>query len=165
MEYRILGRTGVQVTPICLGTDPFMDPIPEEECSKILNRAIEAEINLVDTEDSYANGENERVIGKILKENGKRHSVLLATKCDHGLRLPGLKSLDEGTPELGPNEGGPSRLNLIRACEGSLRRLQTDYIDLYQMHRQDLLVHIEETLSALTDLVHQGQVQLRLILT
>ena len=159
MEYRILGRTGVQLSPVCLGTDPFMDPIPEEMCSKILNRAIEAGMNLVDTGDSYASGENEKVIGRTLKENGKRHSILLATKCDHGLRLPGLKSLDEGEPEVGPNEGGPSRLNLIKACEGSLRRLQTDYIDLYQMHRQDLVVHIEETLSALTDLVRQGKVR------
>ncbi len=90
MEYRNLGRTGVMVSPLCLGTDPFMDPLPEEDCSKILNRAVEAGINLIDTGDSYGEGEGERVIGKILKESGKRHSVLLATKCDHGQRRPGL---------------------------------------------------------------------------
>ncbi len=158
MEYRNLGRMGVMVSPLCLGTDPFMDPLPEKECSKILNRAVEAGINLIDTGDSYGGGEGERVIGKILKESGKRHSVLLATKCDHGQRRPGL-TLDEFVPELGANQSGPTRLNMIRACERSLGRFQTDYIDLYQIHRQDLEVHIEETLSALTDLVRQGKVR------
>lgn len=158
MEYRNLGRTGVKVSPLCLGTDCFADPLPEKECAKILNRAVEAGINLLDTGDSYAEGEGERIIGRTLKESGMRHSVLLATKCDHGQRRPGL-TLDEFVPELGPNQNGPTRLNIIRAVEESLRRFQTDYIDLYQIHRQDLEVHIEETLSALTDLVRLGKIR------
>jgi aryl-alcohol dehydrogenase-like predicted oxidoreductase len=158
MEYRNLGRTGVKVSPLCLGTDCFADPVPEKECAKILNRAVEAGINLLDTGDSYAEGEGERIIGRTLKESGMRHAVLLATKCDHGQRRPGL-TLDEFVPELGPNQHGPTRLNIMRAVEESLRRFQTDYIDLYQIHRQDLEVHIEETLGALTDLVRQGKVR------
>jgi aryl-alcohol dehydrogenase-like predicted oxidoreductase len=158
MEYRNLGRTGVKVSPLCLGTDCFADPLPEKECAKILNRAVEAGINLLDTGDSYAEGEGERIIGRTLKESGMRHSVLLATKCDHGQRRPGL-TLDEFVPELGPNQNGPTRLNIIRAVEESLRRFQTDYIDLYQIHRQDLEVHIEETLGVLTDLVRLGNIR------
>lgn len=158
MEYRLLGRTGVKVSPICLGTDCFADPLPEKECAKILNRAVEAGINLIDTGDSYAEGEGERIIGRTLKESGMRHAVLLETKCDHGRRVPGL-TLDEFVPEEKPNEHGPTRLNIIRACEASLKRFQTDYIDIYLMHRQDLEVHIEETLGALTDLVRQGKVR------
>ncbi len=158
MEYRNLGRTGVQVSPICLGTDCFADPIPEKECAEILNRAVEVGINLVDTGDSYGEGEGEKVIGRTLKASGMRHSVLLATKCDHGQRRVGL-TLDEFVPEMGPNQSGPTRLNMIRACERSLKRFQTDYIDLYQIHRQDLEVNIEETLSALTDMVRQGKIR------
>lgn len=158
MQYRRLGRTGVQVSPLCLGTDPFADPLPEEDCVKILDRAFDAGINLIDTGDSYAEGEGERIIGRWVKKMGKRHEVLLETKCDHGHRLPGV-TLDEHVPEIAPNQGGPSRLNIMRACEKSLKRFQTDYIDIYLIHRQDLLVHIEETLGALTDLVRQGKVR------
>ncbi|HUU06349.1 MAG TPA: aldo/keto reductase [Patescibacteria group bacterium] len=158
MEYRVLGRTGVKVSPLCLGTDAFMDPTPEKESMQILNAAIAAGINLIDTGDSYAEGEGEKIIGKTLKENGKRQSVLIATKCDHGQRRPGL-TLDEFVPELGPNQSGPTRLNIIRACERSLKRLQTDYIDLYQIHRQAPDIPIEETLGVLTDLVRQGKVR------
>jgi aryl-alcohol dehydrogenase-like predicted oxidoreductase len=158
MEYRNLGRTGVQVSPICLGTDCFADPIPEKECAEILNRAVDVGINLVDTGDSYGEGEGEKVIGRTLKASGMRHSVLLATKCDHGQRRVGL-TLDEFVPEMGANQSGPTRLNMIRACERSLKRFQTDYIDLYQIHRQDLEVNIEETLSALTDMVRQGKIR------
>ncbi len=158
MKYRILGRTGVEISPVGLGTDCFADPLPEKDCAKILNRAVEAGINLIDTGDSYAEGEGERIIGRTLKESGTRHSVLLETKCDHGQRHPGL-TLDEFVPEMPANEHGPSRLNIIRACEQSLKRFQTDYIDIYLMHRQDLIVHIEETLGALTDLVRQGKIR------
>lgn len=158
MEYRTLGRTGIQVSPLCLGTDAFMDPLPEDICKSILNRAVEAGINLIDTGDSYAEGEGEAVIGRILKESGMRHSVMLATKCDHGQRRPGL-TLDEFVPELGPNQSGPTRLNMIRAVERSLKRFQTDYLDLYQIHRHDPHVHIDETLSALTDLVRAGKIR------
>lgn len=158
MEYRNLGRTGVKVSPLCFGTDCFADPVAEKECSVMMNRAIDAGFNLFDTGDSYAEGEGESIIGRVLKENGKRESVLLATKCDHGQRRPGL-TLDEFVPELGANQNGPTRLNITRAVEGSLRRFQTDYIDLYQIHRQDLEVHIEETLGVLTDLVRQGKIR------
>jgi aryl-alcohol dehydrogenase-like predicted oxidoreductase len=158
MEYRILGRTGVKVSPLCFGTDCFADPVPEKESAAMLLRAVKAGINLFDTGDSYAEGEGERIIGRALKANNLRHSVLLATKCDHGQRRPGL-TLDEFVPDLGPNQSGPTRLNITRAVEGSLQRFQTDYIDLYQIHRQDLTVHIEETLSVLTDLVRQGKVR------
>jgi len=90
MEYRYLGRTGAKVSPLCLGTDCFMDPIPEEQCAPILNAAIEAGINLIDTGDSYADGEGEKVIGRILKKNKTRNSVMLMTKCDHGQRKVGM---------------------------------------------------------------------------
>jgi len=158
MEYRYLGRTGAKVSPLCLGTDCFMDPIPEEQCAPILNAAIEAGINLIDTGDSYADGEGEKVIGRILKKSKTRNSVMLMTKCDHGQRKVGM-TLDEYVPELGPNQNGPSRLNIIKACERSLRRFQTDYIDMYMIHRQDLAVHPDETLSTLTDLVRQGKIR------
>ena len=158
MEYRNLGRTGVKVSPLCLGTDCFADPIPEKDAARILDAAVDAGINLIDTGDSYAEGEGEKIIGRTLKASGKRNSVLLATKCDHGQRRPGL-TLDEFVPELGPNMNGPSRLNIIRAVEESLCRFQTDYIDLYQIHRQDLEVNIEETLGVLTDLVRAGKIR------
>lgn len=158
MEYRNLGRTGVKVSPLCFGTDCFADPVPEKESAAMLVRAVKAGINLIDTGDSYAEGEGEKIIGRALKQNGLRHSVMLATKCDHGQRRPGL-TLDEFVPELGPNQSGPTRLNIVRAVERSLKRFQTDYIDLYQIHRQDTEVHIEETLGVLTDLVQQGKIR------
>ena len=158
MEYRNLGRTGVKVSPLCFGTDCFADPVPEKDAAKLLDAAVDAGINLIDTGDSYAEGEGEKIIGRTLKASGKRHQILLATKCDHGQRRPGL-TLDEFVPEMGTNMNGPSRLNIIRAVEESLRRFQTDHIDLYQIHRQDLEVNIEETLAALTDLVRAGKIR------
>ena len=158
MEYRVLGRTGIKVSPLCLGTDNFLDPTPADESARILNRAIDAGINLVDTGDVYAEGEGERIIGKTLKESKRRHQVLIATKVDHGQRRPGL-TLEEYDPDLGPNQHGHTRLNIIRACENSLKRLQTDYIDLYQLHRQSPDIPIDETLRALDDLVRQGKVR------
>ena len=157
MEYRVLGRTGVQVSSICLGTDNFADPTPADEATRILNRALEAGINLLDTGDVYADGEGEKIIGRALKENGLRHQTLIATKVDHGQRRPGLSVDDPAT--IAPNACGHSRLNVIRACESSLRRLQTDYIDLYQIHRHSPDIPIDETLSALNDLVRQGKVR------
>jgi aryl-alcohol dehydrogenase-like predicted oxidoreductase len=158
MEYRVLGRTGVNVSPLGLGTDNFMDPTPADESARILNRALDAGINFIDTGDVYAEGEGERVIGKTLKENKRRQHVLLATKVDHGQRRPGL-TLEEYKPELGPNQHGHSRLNIIRACENSLKRLQTDYIDLYQLHRHSPDIPVDEILRALDDLVRQGKVR------
>jgi 1-deoxyxylulose-5-phosphate synthase len=146
MEYRLLGRSGVKIAPLCLGTDNFANPTPEDESKAILNRAIDAGINLIDTSNSYAKGESERIIGRVLKENGRRHDILIATKAHY-------------PTGPGPNERGNTRLHLIKACEESLRRLQTDHIDLYQLHRPDFDVPIEETLSALADLVRQGKVR------
>lgn len=146
MEYRLLGRTGLKISPLCLGTSNFADPTPEEECIAIVNRAIEAGINLIDTGDSYANGECERIIGKAISLNHNRQKILLATKVHYPMGP-------------GPNERGNSRLHILKACEDSLRRLKTDYIDIYQIHRPSPDVAVEETLGALTDLVRQGKIR------
>jgi aryl-alcohol dehydrogenase-like predicted oxidoreductase len=146
MEYRLLGRTGVKIAPLCLGTANFADPTPEDEAIRIVDAAIDAGVNLIDSSNSYANGESERIIGRALKGNGRRDRVLLATKAHYPVGP-------------GPNDQGNSRLHLIKACEDSLRRLNTDYIDLYQIHRPSEEVPVDETLSALTDLVRQGKVR------
>ncbi|MFA6484047.1 MAG: aldo/keto reductase, partial [Bacteroidales bacterium] len=146
MEYRTLGRTGVRISPLVLGTDNFANPTPEAEAIFIIDLAIESGINLIDTSNSYAGGESERIIGKALKASGNRDQVLIATKAHY----------PTGT---GPNDRGNSRLHLIKACEDSLKRLQTDHIDLYQIHRPDFDIPQEETLSALNDLVRSGKVR------
>ena len=146
MEYRTLGRTGVKTAPLALGTDNFTNPTPEAESIQIINRALDAGINLIDTSNSYAKGESERIIGRALAENGRRAEVIIATKAHY-------------PTGPGPNERGNSRLHLLKACEDSLRRLQTDHIDLYQLHRPVFDIPIEETLGALTDLVRQGKVR------
>ena len=158
MEYRVLGRTGVKVSALCLGSDNFGDATSAEDATKILNRAFEAGINLVDSGDVYAEGMSETIIGKTVKERGLRHSVVLATKVDHGRRRRGV-SLNDFVPETRPNRTGHSRLNLMRACEEALKRLQTDYIDLYQIHRPSFDVPLDETIRALDDLVRQGKVR------
>src|ERR1700683_5343835 len=146
MEYRSLGRTGVKISSLCLGTDNFGNPTSELESIAIINRALDASINLIDTSNSYANGESERIIGRALEQNGRRQQVLIATKAHYPVGP-------------GPNERGNSRLHLISACDQSLRRLKTDYIDLYQLHRPSFDIPIDETLAALTDLVRQGKVR------
>jgi len=146
MEYRVLGRTGVRVSALALGTANFADPTPEAEAGQILERAVDAGINLIDTGDSYAKGEAESIIGRVLKGGGLRKQVLLATKV-----FPPTGP--------GPNERGNSRLHIMQACEDSLERLQTDYIDLYFIHRFDPDTHPEETLAALDDLVRSGKVR------
>ena len=157
MEYRLIGKTGIKVSCLALGTDNFADPTPEKESSLILETSIDAGINLVDTGDVYADGEGEKIIGRTLKKTKKRDQVLIATKVDHGKRRPGF-SIDD--PSLfGPNDHGHSRLNIIRACENSLKRLQTDYIDIYQLHRPSPEIHFDEILGAMTDLVRQGKVR------
>jgi aryl-alcohol dehydrogenase-like predicted oxidoreductase len=146
MEYRNFGRTGVLVSPLCLGTMNFGKPTGAEEATAIIRRALEAGINFIDTADMYVRGESERIVGQALKDLGARDQVFLATK--------GYNRMGDG-----PNEGGASRYWIIRACEASLRRLQTDHIDLYQLHRPPPL-HIpqDETLRALDDLVRSGKV-------
>jgi len=158
VEYRVLGRTGVNVAPLALGTDNFADPTPEDESTLMLERAMDAGINLIATGDVYAEGEGERVIGRALKASGRRHEVLISTKVDHGRRRVGV-TLEDHRDEIGPNECGHSRLNLIRACESSLQRLQTDYIDLYQLHRPSPEIPFDEILRTLDDLVRSGKVR------
>ena len=146
MDYRVLGRSGVKVAPLALGTGNFADPTPEDESIRIINRAIDAGINLIDTSNSYSNGESERMIGRAWAKGARRKELILATKAFYKVGM-------------GPNDEGLSRLHLIRACEDSLRRLQTDYIDLYQVHRPSPTIPLDETLGALTDLVRQGKVR------
>jgi len=146
MEYRVLGRSGVRVAPLGLGTANFGDPTPEDESIRMLSRAVDAGINLIDTANSYRNGESERFIGRAFAKGLGRHEVILATKAFQRVGP-------------GPNDEDLSRLHLIRACEDSLRRLQTDYIDLYQVHRPSPTIPVDETLGALTDLVRQGKVR------
>ena len=148
----------MKVSPLCLGSDNFGDATPADEATAIINRALDAGINLIDTGDVYAEGMSETIIGQTIKDRGGRHKVLIATKVDHGRRRRGI-SLDEEVPGVGPNESGHSRLNVIRACEESLRRLQTDYIDLYQLHRPSFDIPLDETIGALDDLVRQGKVR------
>ena len=146
MEYRPLGRTGVQVSCVVLGTDNFANPTLEAECVQIIDVALDAGVNLIDTSNSYAKGEAENIIGRALKSSGRRDQVLLATKV-HYPTGPGV------------NERGNSRLHIMRACEASLQRLQTDCIDLYQTHRPEMHVPLDETLRAFDDLVTQGKVR------
>jgi aryl-alcohol dehydrogenase-like predicted oxidoreductase len=146
MEYRSLGRTGVMVSPLCLGAMNFGGPTPEDESIRIIHRALDAGINFIDTANVYNAGESERIIGKALRESGKRDQVVLATKV-------------HGRMGEGPNDQGNSRYHIMKACEDSLRRLQTDHIDLYQLHRPSLTIPQDETLRALDDLVRQGKVR------
>ncbi len=144
MEYRPLGRTGIQVSPYALGALMFatsMGNTPEES-AHIIHKALDAGINLIDTADAYA--DSEEVVGKALE--GRRDNVVLATKF--------------GRPTgQDPNHQGASRRWIVTAVENSLRRLRTDHIDLYQLHRPDPHTDIEETLSALTDLLRSGKIR------
>jgi len=146
MQYRAFGRTGLKVSSLVLGTDNLANPTPESESLAILDAAVEGGINLIDTSNSYAGGEAERLIGKWLKQCARRDDVLIATKVFYPVG-PGV------------NDRGLSRNHILRACEDSLRRLGTDHIDLYQTHRPDPDTPIEETLSALDLLVRQGKVR------
>jgi aryl-alcohol dehydrogenase-like predicted oxidoreductase len=146
MEYRPLGRTGVQVSKLCLGTMMFgaWGNADHDDSVRIIHRALDAGVNFIDTADVYSAGESEQIVGKALK--GRRDDVVLATKVNVSM----------GDDR---NEGGNSRRWIITEVENSLRRLSTDWIDLYQIHRPDPNTDIEETLGALTDLVHQGKVR------
>jgi aryl-alcohol dehydrogenase-like predicted oxidoreductase len=146
MEYRTLGRTGVKVSSLCLGTMNFGDPTDEKESIAIINRALEGGINFIDTANVYNAGESERIVGQALKENGQRDRVVLATKA-------------YGKMGEGPNDRGVSRYHLIKACEDSLRRLQTDHIDLYQLHRPPLTIPQDEVLRTFDDLIRAGKVR------
>ncbi|MGL4649653.1 MAG: aldo/keto reductase, partial [Caldilineaceae bacterium] len=143
---RQLGSCGLRVSPICLGTDNYGNPTTEADAEQILLRALDAGINFIDTADMYAGGESERMIGRFLRATGRRDEVVLATK-GHYPTGPG------------PNDRGNSRIHIQRAVDESLRRLQTDVIDLYQLHRPDFSLPLDETLRALDDLVRAGKVR------
>jgi aryl-alcohol dehydrogenase-like predicted oxidoreductase len=146
MEYRSLGRTGVMVSPICLGAMNFGGPTAEAESMQIIDAALDGGINFIDTANVYNKGESEVIVGKALKRNGKRNQVVLATKVN-------------GAMGTGPNDRGITRYHIMQSVEDSLRRLQTDHIDLYQLHRPSFTIPHEETLRALDDLVRQGKVR------
>ena len=147
MEYRSLGRTGMQVSILCLGCMMFGGKTAEAESMDIIDRAIDREINFLDTANVYSRGQSEEVVGKALQRNGKRSRIVLATKV-HG-------KMDDNDPNASDN----GRRHIIEQCEASLHRLQTDYIDLYQIHRPSSNIPIDETLRALDDLVHSGKVR------
>ena len=153
MKYRALGDTGVFVSELCLGAMTFggrgqiwqvIGGLDENSADAIVGRALEGGINFIDTADVYSSGESEEMVGKALQ--GRRHEVVLATKV-------------RGRMGTGPNEVGLSRLHIMEGVEASLKRLGTDYIDLYQIHRGDPFTAIEDTLRALDDLVRQGKVR------
>jgi aryl-alcohol dehydrogenase-like predicted oxidoreductase len=147
MELQPLGRTGVQVSGFCLGAMMFgaWGNPDHDESIAIIHAALDAGINFIDTADVYGAGESEEIVGKALA-GGRRDDVVLATKFHNPMGED-------------PNQRGNSRRWIVRAVEDSLRRLNTDWIDLYQVHRLDPATDVEETLSALDDLVHQGKVR------
>jgi aryl-alcohol dehydrogenase-like predicted oxidoreductase len=146
MEFRSLGRTGLKVSQHCLGAMMFgsWGNPDHEACVAMIHRALDAGVNFIDTADMYALGESEQIVGQALK--GRRDDVVLATKFWNPMG------------DL-PNQRGGSKRWVHQAVEDSLRRLDTDYIDLYQMHRPDTEAELDETLGALSDLVHQGKVR------
>jgi len=146
MRYRTLGRTGIKVSPYCLGAMMFggLANADHDDCIRIMHKALDFGVNFVDTADRYSNGESEEIVGKALK--GRRDKIVLATKVF-------------GPMGQDPNQQGGSRRWIVQAVEASLRRLQTDHIDLYQIHRPSPDTDIEETLSALTDLMRAGKVR------
>ncbi len=144
MDYRRLGKSGLKVSAIGLGTNAFGSRADEQISIKIINQALELGVNLIDTAESYTQGHSEEIIGKAVK--GKRLQAIIATKFGH-------------VRTIGPKERGGSRSYIIKALENSLRRLNTDYIDLYYVHSPDTETPMEETLRAMDDLVHAGKVR------
>src|SRR3954447_18827411 len=144
MEYRNLGRSGVKVSPLCLGTLNFGGPTDEATAGRIVARARDAGVNFVDTADGYAEGRSEEIVGRQIAAD--RDAWVLATKFANP-RAPD------------PNGGGTSRKWLMRAVEASLRRLGTDYIDVYYLHKEDHRTPLDETVRGLGDLVRQGKIR------
>jgi len=147
MEYRPLGRTGVKVSELCLGCMMFGMRTEAKDAYAIIDRGIDEGINFIDTANVYSRGKSEEITGEALKRNGKRGRIVLATKV-HG------KMADDD-----PNAEGNGRRHIIEQCEASLKRLQTDHIDLYQIHRPQSDIPIDETLRALDDLIRSGKVR------
>ncbi|MCK8669756.1 aldo/keto reductase [Rhodococcus sp. NPDC003382] len=147
MEYRYLGRTGVQVSALCLGAMSLgpMGNDDVQECTSIVHRALDAGVNMIDTADVYSGGRSEEIVGAAIA--GRRDDVVLATKFFNPMGRE-------------RNRRGASRRWIVQACEDSLRRLNVDHIDLYQVHRHDEDTDLDETLSALSDLVRSGKVRM-----
>jgi len=146
MDYVRLGRSGLKVSRVCLGTMTFGREADEATSFKLMDRYVDVGGNFVDTADVYSSGGSEEVVGRWLQQRGSRDKVVLASKV-YGVMGPG------------PNDGGLSRLHIQHAIEASLTRLQTDVLDIYQIHRWDPQTPVEETLDALDDLVRQGKVR------
>lgn len=174
MKYRKMGRTGLKVSSFCLGTMTMGRPVEEREAIKIIHAAIDAGVNFIDTADMYANGVTEEIIAKAVK--GKRDSLVLASKGGHIRKLDekygvvlDCGPIDMARPKafyswpagagVGHNDMGLSRKHIMQAVEGSLRRLKTDYIDLYYAHMPDYSTPLDETVRAMDDLVSQGKVR------
>jgi len=147
MNYRPLGKSGLKVSPLCLGSFNFGEATAEQDAVRIVHRALDAGINFFDSADYYNSGESERILGKALA-GGRRGKAVIATKFH--FPMPG---------QTDPNRRGNSRHHILQAVEASLRRLGTDWIDLYQVHRPDFDTPLEETLRTLDDLVTQGKVR------
>ena len=155
MEYRTLGGSGIKVSHFCLGAMMFgpMGNTDHDECIRMTHAALDAGVNFIDTSDAYSSGESERVLAKALK--GRRDEVVLATKCFFPIEGVG-QSARKGKDV---NIGGGSRRWIVRAVENSLQRLETDYIDVYQLHRRDWETDLEESLAAMTDLQRAGKIR------
>jgi 1-deoxyxylulose-5-phosphate synthase len=145
MDYRLLGRTGIKVSPLCLGCMNFGGPTPKDESIRMVHKALDSGINFIDTANMYVQGESEVVVGQALS-HGWRERVILATKVH-------FPQSDD------PNDRGNSRRHILKAVDDSLKRLNTDWIDLYQIHRPVFEIPQDETLRTLDDLVHQGKVR------
>jgi aryl-alcohol dehydrogenase-like predicted oxidoreductase len=148
MNYRSLGRSGLMVSPLAIGTFNFSNPTSEADSIAIMERAYEAGVNFFDTSNNYNEGQSEIFLGHAIKRLPARHKVVISSKVHFPIDAI-----------AGPNEQSNSRVNIIRTCEESLRRLGTDYIDLYQLHRPSFHIPTEETLGAMTDLIRQGKVR------
>ena len=146
MDYRRLGRSGLRISSLVLGTMNFGNPTGKQEAWRIVDAALDAGINLFDCADIYANGESERILGEAFKRNGQRNDAIITSKVFNPMGG-------------GPNDSGNSRHHILDACEKSLQRLQTDYIDIYFLHRTDFNVPQEESLAALDLLVKQGKIR------
>ena len=146
MQYRALGRTGLKVSQLCLGTTMFGGKTDEQESFRIIDHAINEGVNFIDTADVYAGNESERILGKALAAESKRDNIILATKFNFA-------------NPADMNARGLSRRHVINACDASLKRLNTEWIDLYQMHRCSSAIPIDETLRALDDLVKAGKIR------
>ena len=160
MEYRYLGRTGIRVSPLCLGTMTYGSTTDSQTAAKMVAAAVDAGVNFIDTANIYNHGESERITGRAIAALGPgvRERLVLATKC-HGNMFKPEHVDDPRLARLDPNRWGNSRRQVIEQCDASLKRLGVDYIDLYQIHRPHIHCAIDETLRALDDLVHSGKVR------